>query len=132
MSLRFLNLEHLHQMHQHQLEVYGGSPGIRDLGAIESALAAVQASFGGEYLHPSLPDMAAAYLYHLCQNHGLVDGNKRVAATAAVYFLEWNGWEFTGNSNQLYEITMKVAASKADKPTVAQFFRKHSKGPAKP
>ncbi len=83
----FLSLDEALEMHQQQIDRYGGSPGIRDSGGLQSALATPQATFGGEFLHPSIPAMAAAYLFPICQNHAFVDGNKRVGANAAITFL---------------------------------------------
>ena len=56
----FLSLDEVLEMHQQQIDRYGGSPGIRDSGGLQPALATPQATFGGEYLHPSIPVMAAA------------------------------------------------------------------------
>ncbi len=68
MDLIFLSLDEVLEIHQQQIERYGGSAGLRDAAGLESAVAQPQATFGGEFLHRSIPAMAAAYLYHLCQN----------------------------------------------------------------
>ena len=64
----FLTLDEVQEMHEQQIELYGGSHGVRDLGALESAVATPQATFGGEFLHPTIASMAAAYLFHITQN----------------------------------------------------------------
>ena len=69
-----------------QLQFFGGSAGVRDLGLLESAMGNVEATFAGEYLHQTLHEMGAAYLYGTCRNHPFVDGNKRTAAAAALTF----------------------------------------------
>jgi death-on-curing protein len=79
----FLTLDEVLEIHEEQIERYGGSAGLRDAAALASAVATPQATFGGEYLHTSIPGIAAAYLYHLCQNHPFIDGNKRVGANSA-------------------------------------------------
>jgi len=61
----FLTLDEVLEIHERQIELYGGSDGIRDPGALESAVATPQSTFGSEFLHPSIPAMAAAYLFHL-------------------------------------------------------------------
>ncbi|MDF0551888.1 Fic family protein [Kamptonema sp. UHCC 0994] len=66
-------------IHARQIEKFGGSQGIRDEGLLESALAQPQSTFGGELLHPTIQDQAAAYFYHLAMNHPFIDGNKRTA-----------------------------------------------------
>ena len=61
----FLSLDEVLEIHEQQIERYGGSSGLRDGGGLESAAAMPQATFGGEFLHISIPAMAAAYLFHL-------------------------------------------------------------------
>lgn len=82
MDPEYLTTEDVLEIHADQIERYGGSGGIRDRGLLEAAVAMPQASFDGQLLHGDLFEMAAAYLYHLVQNHPFVDGNKR-AGTAA-------------------------------------------------
>ena len=67
-----------------------------------------QATFGGEFLHISIPAMAAAYLFHLCQNHPFVDGNKRAGANAAITFLLMNNWEPTFEEPELVDLVLSV------------------------
>jgi death-on-curing protein len=78
MEPAFLSLDEVLEIHAQQIERYGGSAGLRDAAGLESAIATPQATFGGEFLHTSIRAMAAAYLFHLCQNHPFIDGNKRV------------------------------------------------------
>jgi death-on-curing protein len=125
---RFLQLEELLQMHQRQLELYGGTPGIRDLGALQSAMAMPEAGMGDEYFHKTLAEMAAAYLFHLCQNHPFVDGNKRVALAAARYFLHVNGAGFAGDTQSLLKLVMDTASGKFKKDQITAYFKKHSGG----
>ena len=80
----FLTVDEVLEIHEEQIERYGGSSGLRDAAALESAVATPQATFGGEFLHTSIPAMAAAYLYHLCQNHPFTDGKKRVGANGRI------------------------------------------------
>ena len=106
----FLMLDEVLEIHEEQIERYGGSPGLRDPGALESAVATPKATFGGEFLHTSIPAMAAAYLYHLCQNHPFIDGNKRVGANSAITFLLINDWEPTFEEEELVELVLSVAS----------------------
>ena len=80
----FLRLDEVLEMHTQQINLYGGSDGVRDPAGLESAVATPMATFGGDFLHPTIPPMAAAYLFHICQNHPFVDGNKRTAANADI------------------------------------------------
>lgn len=90
LQLWFLDIDHAMRLHRSLIEAYGGSEGIRDVGLLHSALAVPRASFGGEFLHQDLFEMAAAYLYHIVQNHPFIDGNKRTGAAAAIIFLSMN------------------------------------------
>jgi death-on-curing protein len=92
MSPIFLHLEDVLALHARSIELFGGSLGVRDIGLLQSALAVPEASCAGELLHPTIHEMAAAYLFHLCKNHPFLDGNKRAATAAALVFLEINGW----------------------------------------
>jgi death-on-curing protein len=89
----FLAVEDVLDLHAQQLERYGGSQGVRDLGLLESAVMTPQASFGGEYVHADLFQMAAAYAFHIAENQPLVDGNKRTGLASALVFLAINGYE---------------------------------------
>ena len=75
----FLSLEDVLILHAMQIERYGGATGIRDQGLLESAINMPQASFGGEYMHKGLYEMAAAYAFHIAENQPFIDGNKRTA-----------------------------------------------------
>lgn len=70
---KFLPKSIILDIHQREIEKFGGTPGVRDDGLLESALAQPQATFGGELLHPTIPEQAAAYLYHLAMNHPFMD-----------------------------------------------------------
>jgi len=124
----FLSLEEVLEIHQQQIEYYGGAPGIRDLPLLESAIAQPQATFSDDFLHASIPAMAAAYLFHICRNHPFVDGNKRVAANAAITFLLMNDWEPTFREDELVDAVLAVASSSMTKEDLVQFFESHCVG----
>lgn len=123
MTPLFLDLERVLRIHRSMIEVYGGSEGIRDAGLLHSAIAVPQSSFGGEYLHGDLFEMAAAYLYHIVQNHPFVDGNKRTGAAVAIVFLALNGVTLRADEEGLVAITLAVAEGQAGKTEAAAFFR---------
>jgi death-on-curing protein len=126
-KLRFLGLEEVLALHAEQIERYGGSAGVRDLGLLESAVAAPEASFGGEHLHGTIPEMAAAYFFHLAQNHPFIDGNKRIAAAAMFMFLFLNDLDLDCDEDALVELTIGVASSDTTKAEVAVFLAAHVK-----
>jgi death-on-curing protein len=110
------------EIHEQQIELYGGSHGVRDQGALESAVAMPQATFGAEYLHPTIAAMAAAYLFHITQNHPFIDGNKRTGANAAITFLLLNDFEPTFDEDALVELVLGVAQGAVNKESVVRFF----------
>jgi death on curing protein len=122
----FLSLAEVLEIHRDQIERYGGRAGLRDLGLLQSALAMPAAGFGGRYLHSDLLEMAAAYLFHIVQNHPFIDGNKRTGTVAAIVFLALNGIELQADETQLEQLVIDVAKGKAGKSGVADFLRKNS------
>ena len=124
MPVEFLHIDEVLAIHRDQIERYGGQMGVRDVGLLESAVAMPRASFGGETLHQDIFQMAAAYLFHIAQNHPFFDGNKRTGAVAAIVFLALNDIELKADEEGLEAITLAVAQGKAGKDEVAEFFRK--------
>ncbi len=104
--------------------------GSTTLSLLESAIAQPQATFSTEFLHASMPAMAAAYLFHICRNHPFVDGNKRAAANAAITFLLMNNWEPTFSEDELVDAVLAVASSSMTKEGLVQFFETHCVPPA--
>jgi death-on-curing protein len=86
----FLTIVDVAAIHLNQIDLYGGSAGVRDQGGLESALAQPQATFSGTFLHANPFARAAAYLFHLVQTHPFIDGNKRVGLVAALVLLDIN------------------------------------------
>jgi death-on-curing protein len=127
MELIFLSVDEVLEIHHEQIELYGGSLGLRDAGALESAIATPMATFDAEYLHATIPAMAAAYLFHIAQNHPFIDGNKRAGAKAALVFLEVNGWESTFDGDRLEETVLGVAAGVIRKPDLTLLLEKNSR-----
>ena len=119
----FLTLGEILEIHQDQINRYGSAAGIRDIGLLQSAIAMPSASFGRQFLHSDLFEMAAAYLFHISQNHPFVDGNKRTGAVAAIVFLALNGIDLAADEEELEKLVLKVAEGKAGKETVATFLR---------
>jgi len=125
MSPVFLNLSEVLCIHRDQIERYGGEPGIRDLGLLQSALAMPGAGFEGRFLHNDLFEMAAAYLFHITRNPSFVDGNKRTGAVCALVFLELNDIEINAGEDALVEMVTAVAEGRTEKEAIADFFRRH-------
>ena len=124
MDLYFLTLEDTLEIHADQIKRYGGKEGIRDQQLLFSALAQPSNMFEGKYLHQSLYDKASAYLFHICQNHPFIDGNKRVALVSTLIFLDLNHHSINYNQEQLEDLVLSVAKGKIKKEKIAAFLIK--------
>ena len=120
---QFLTLAEVIDIHADQIKRYGGESGTRDIRLLESAIAQPEASFGGEWLHVDLYEMASAYAFHLCQNHAFVDGNKRVALASALVFLELNSISIHDPKSILLNAMLKLAQSRYDKKQFADLLK---------
>jgi death-on-curing protein len=124
----FLTLDEVLGIHADQIRRYGGSPGLRDLGLMKSALGMPETTFEGEFLHGTLFEKAAAYLFHIARNHPFVDGNKRTALMCALVFLGLNGQHLEACPKVLFELVDGVAAGSVEKAEVAVCLRKNARG----
>ncbi|GAC1375355.1 MAG: type II toxin-antitoxin system death-on-curing family toxin [Ktedonobacteraceae bacterium] len=115
MTIRFLPASVVLAIHDDQIRLYGGAYGVRDQGALDSALHMPQAQFGGQYLHTSILHMAAAYGFHLSQNHPFVDGNKRTAGMSMFTFLRLNNLNPTASELDYYQAIMAIASGQMNK-----------------
>ncbi len=120
---RFLSEEHVIRIHDAVLLAYGGASGVRDMHMLLSALGQPRMSMSGQFLHRTVFDQAAAYLYHLSRNHPFVDGNKRTAAQTALLFLEINHYDFVGDDTEFVELVVEVAQGNLEKAEIASYFR---------
>jgi len=122
--LHFLSVDDVLAIHEDTIRHEGGLGGVRDPGLLQSAVMTPQARFEGHWLHASLAAMAAAYHFHLCQNHPFHDGNKRVAVMAALVFLDVNGARRLPSSRELEAVTMAVASGVMTKAEVVEWWEK--------
>jgi death on curing protein len=119
---RFISKAAIFEIHRRQIRAFGGTDGIRDEGLLASALAQPEATFGGEFLHPSLEAQAAAYLFHLAMNHPFLDGNKRTAFAAMATFLKINGYRLNLSEDEAYDLVLQVVEGKINKDSLATFL----------
>lgn len=121
--IKYLTYQQVISIHDDLLKNFGGLPGIRDKNLLLSALEMPKASFGNKKMHPSIFQKAAAYLYHLVQNHPFNDGNKRTAYVVVLVFLEINHAPIKFKINNLEQIVLNVANGKLHKPQLGHFFK---------
>jgi death-on-curing protein len=127
MKICFLTLGEVLELYKDEIQNYGGAFGVRDKELLISALAQPYASFSGQYLHKDLFEMGAAYLYHICQNHPFIDGNKRTVLAASLMFFLMNGIEIEVDSDLLADMVFKVAKGKMKKKSISTWFYKYSR-----
>ena len=117
-------VEIVREIHAEAIGKFGGSDGLREMALLESAVAAPQASFGGESPYKDIAEVAAAYLFYLCKNHPFIDGNKRTALGACLVFLRLNGIEPKADGLEWEELTLAVAASAIARDEATRRLRK--------
>ena len=125
--IRFLSFEDVMVILDDQIKNYGGINGVRDTKLLDSAISLPESSFDGVYLHKSIPAMATAYVFHICQNHPFLDGNKRVALASSLVFLDINDYVFECEQDILYHTIMRVASGKMSKDELILFYEEHSR-----
>ncbi len=119
---RFVDRATVDALHWLSLEEHGGQDGLRNEHGLESALAQPHHVF--DYAQGDLADMASAYAYHIAENQPFIDGNKRTAVLAALYFLELNGVNTSPLTNkELYDAIIGIAEKRVDKAGLAALFR---------
>lgn len=126
MAIQYIPEELVLSIHADLLQRYGGRPGLRDRGLLESALAQPRMTVGGKEVHKTLFEKTAAYGYHVCNNHPFIDGNKRVAFVVMDVFLQKNGWEITAAEEEAYSMMMSLASGKLSKVRLASWLKEHS------
>ena len=124
---RWLKRRVLEIIHADNLARYGGSPGIRAGGdqLIESALARPKHRFAYEP-DTTLAQLAAAYLYGLAKTHGYIDGNKRIAFSAAGAFLRSNGVRLLANNEEAYERVIGLVEGRYSEQEIAEWIQGRS------
>ena len=125
--MRYLTLGEVVDLHRRLLQATGGAPGIRDVGALESAIAQPKATFEGVGLHPTLVEKAAALCFSLVQGHAFIDGNKRVAHAAMEAFLVLNGGEIAASVDEQERLMLDLAAGRTDPTQLTDWLRQHVK-----
>jgi death-on-curing protein len=125
--IHFLTLSEVLLILEDQIRNYGGIYGVRDINLLSSALYMPQSSFDGQYLHETIPAMAAAYAFHICQNHPFIDGNKRVALASSLVFLDINEYTFNCKDEMIYNEIMNVAKGEIKKDELIKYYEKYAK-----
>jgi len=123
--MRYLSFEEILSLHSLLIIQSGGASGLRDRGALESAVAQPEASFGGEDLYPNLAEKAAALGHSLIQNHPFVDDNKRIGHGAMEVFLLLNGYELEALVDEQEQVIIGVASGRISRSECSEWLAKH-------
>lgn len=123
--MRYVSVTEVLDLHGRLIEHSGGSPGLRDRGALVSAVRQPQMQFEGEELYPSIPEKAAALGFALIQNHPFVDGNKRVGHASMDVFLRLNGWEIEAPVDEQERLVLDVADGTVDRNQLTEWISSH-------
>ena len=124
--MRYLTLGEVVALHRAVIESTGGATGLRDLPALESAIAQPRATFDGVDLHPTITGKAAALAYSLALNHPFLDGYKRVAHAAMEVFLALNGLELRANIDEQETLFLSLAEGRSSRPELEAWLEQHA------
>jgi death-on-curing protein len=125
--MRYLSLPEVLVIYRRVLTQSGGAGGVRDLGAIESALTQPQMTFGGEELYPTIDAKASEVCFSLVMNHPFVDGNKRVGHAAMETFLVLNGYELRAEVDDAEGTILQLAAGRLTRAESVDWVTGHIK-----
>jgi death on curing protein len=123
--MNYLTIDAVIELHQLAIQATGGAPGIRDRGALESAVAQPMMTFGGQDLYPSIIEKAAALGFSLVMNHPFVDGNKRVGHYALETMLVVNGFEISAPIDEQEKVILSLAAGEVAREPFTEWVRAH-------
>ena len=121
--MRYLTVNEVLETYNQIMEQSGGEAGLRDLGALESAVAQPRMTFGGAALYPTLVEKASALGFLLIQNHPFLDGNKRTGHAAMETFLVLNGHHINAPVDEQVNIVLQVAAGQLGREAFTEWLR---------
>jgi len=125
--MRYLTLGEVVELHRRLLQASGGASGVRDFGALASAIAQPKATFGDVDLYPTLAEKAAALCFSLIQGHPFVDSNKRLGHAAMETFLVLNGTEMNAPVDDQERLMLDLAAGQISPADLTDWLRQHLK-----
>ncbi len=125
--IRFLSLVEILDLHHQIIQQSGGAMGIRDLGALESAVAQPRMTFGGEDLYPTIVDKASALGFSIVMNHPFIDGNKRTGHAAMEIFLVLNELEINASTDEQERVILALASGELDRDAFTKWLQQSVK-----
>lgn len=125
--MRYLSVEEVLLIHEYQIQEFGGSSGILNLGLLESAVYRPKTAFGGNEKYKTLFEKTAILAYSLIKNHPFVDGNKRTSMVSAIMFLSLNGHEVAIKQEEMIKLALEIAKDEMSLEEITKFYEDHSK-----
>ena len=123
--MRHLTLGEVIALHRAIVASSGGADGLRDLGALESAIAQPKATFDSVDLYPSLVEKASALGHGLAMNHAFLDGNKRIAHAAMATALDLNGWSIEASVDEQERVMLDLASGNVSRLELTAWLTTH-------
>ncbi len=123
--MRYLTLVEVLELHEAVVASSGGARGIRDIGALESAVSQPRLTFGQADLYPDIISKAATLCFSLIMNHAFVDGNKRVGHAAMEVFLVLNGLEIAATVEEQERIILDLASGRLTREELTAWVSDH-------
>ncbi|GIW01234.1 type II toxin-antitoxin system death-on-curing family toxin [Roseiflexus sp.] len=123
--MRYLTLHEILEIYLRVMQQSGGLAGIRDLGALESAVAQPRMTFGGAELYPTVVEKVVSLGFSLIQNHPFVDGNKRTAHAAMETFLVLNRYEIRATVDEQESVILQVASGRMNRNEFVHWLNAH-------
>jgi len=123
--MRYLSLREILELYDKIIDVFGGARGIRDMGALESAINQPRLTFNQTDLYPDVVTKAAALCFFLVMNHPFIDGNKRVGHAAMETFLILNGFEIEASIDEQEPIILELASGKLTREIFTTWLNDH-------
>ena len=122
-----ISAKEVQQLHQILIDKFGGRPGIRDIGALESALSRPFQTFDNKELYPSAIEKAASLIESILTNHPFIDGNKRTGYTVLRLYLLQNSLEITASSDNRYEFVINIASGTLQYERIVDWLKSNTK-----
>jgi len=122
-----ISAKEVQQLHQILIDKFGGRPGIRDIGALESALSRPFQTFDNKELYPSAIEKAASLIESILTNHPFIDGNKRTGYTVLRLYLLQNSLDITASSDNRYEFVINIASGTLQYERIVDWLKSNTK-----
>lgn len=125
--MRSLSIANIRLMHQKLIDQTGGSHGIRDINLIESAVNRAFVTFDNNDLYKTVEDKIVAITFGLVNNHGFIDGNKRIGVAAMLLLLKLNGYILQYSQQELIGLGISIADGSMDEFDIKEWIKQHKK-----